>query len=371
MPQSDETGTQSASGERIGPFIAQEMGQYDEPWSFAFVPGTEIVAITEKGGSMQGKDVRNERAIFFQGVPTVDYGGQGGLGDIAFLPSEADDTLTPRTIYLSWVEAGEGDTRGAVVGKGQMVCEDHQTCDIRGMEVIWRQMPKVSGRGHYSHRILFSPDERTMWIASGERQKMEPAQDLSNTLGTMLRLTPDGDPMPGNPFADRGSPSDEIWSYGHRNILGIAFDGQGRLWDLEHGPAGGDELNLVKRGANYGWPIVSNGKHYDGRAIPDHSTRPEFAKPALSWNPVIAPGDILHYTGDMFGAWKGEFIIAAMKPAAIVRVAIDGDNAREVARYPMPFRVRAIEQGPDGAIWVLEDGKEAGAGRLLRLTPAS
>ncbi|MEZ5744174.1 MAG: PQQ-dependent sugar dehydrogenase [Sphingomonadaceae bacterium] len=353
------------------PFAVEEMGMLDAPWAMAFVPGTEMLVITSQKGSITARDA-DGNMVTVSGAPTVDYGGQGGLGDIAFLESEAAETLTPRTIYLTWAEAGEGDTRGAALGRGMFVCEGAASCEIRDMEVIWRQQPKVSGRGHYSHRIAISADESYLWLASGDRQKMQPAQDLSNTLGTVLRLTLDGEPAPGNPFADRGSPSDEIWSYGHRNILGLAFDPQGRLWDLEHGPAGGDELNLVKQGANYGWPVVSDGVHYNGDAIPDHSTRPEFAKPAISWNPVIAPGDMIFYTGGQFADWQGQVLIAAMKPAGIVRVEIDGESAREVARYPMTNRIRSIEQGPDGAIWLIEDGRRASGGegqRLLKLTP--
>ena len=358
----------SAQGQSGAPFTIEAMGTYDEPWAMAFVPGTEVLVLTGKKGELFARDGQGN-AITITGAPQVDYGGQGGLGDIAFLQSEAASTLTPRTIYLTWAEAGEADTRGAALGRGQMVCTSATSCEIRGLETIWRQRPKVTGRGHYSHRIAFADDEQYLWLASGERQKMEPAQDLSNTLGTVLRLMPDGSAAPGNPFADRGSPSDQIWSYGHRNTLGLAFDPQGRLWNLEHGPAGGDELNLIERGQNYGWPVVSNGKHYDGRPIPDHSTRPEFEKPAISWNPVIAPGDMIFYTGDMFPEWKGQVLIAAMKPAALVRVAIDGESAREVARYPMDRRIRSIEQGPDGAIWLIEDAKNTSSPRLLRLTP--
>ncbi|WP_336986060.1 PQQ-dependent sugar dehydrogenase [Altererythrobacter aquiaggeris] len=362
---SPDAAASSADVENGKPFNVAEVGTYDEPWAAAFIPGTEIIVVTEQGGRIVGNDIRNGRALFFTGVPEVDYGGQGGLGDIAFLPSEAADTLTPRTIYLSWAEAGSGDTRGAVVGKGQIVCEEHQTCDIRGLQVIWRQ-PKVSGRGHYSHRITVSPDEQYLYVASGDRQKKDPAQDLSNNLGTIVRLTMDGKPAAGNPFAARSGASGDIWTYGHRNILGMQFDDQNRLWDLEHGPAGGDELNLVKQGQNYGWPIVSNGNDYNGANIPDHSTRPEFAAPAISWTPVIAPGNFIFYRGDLFDAWKGDAIIAGLKSEAIVRVSINGETASETGRYAMDSRIRQIVEGPDGAIWVLEDGENA---RLLKLTP--
>ena len=342
-------------------FAITEHGSFSEPWAAAFIPGTDVLVLTEKSGTIRGVQTGNfDKAIFFSGVPEVDYGGQGGLGDIAFLPSEASSTIDRRTIYLSWVEAGDGDTRGAVVGRGQMVCEDHQDCAIQGLEVIWRQSPKVSGRGHYSHRILFSPDERYMYIASGERQKKEPAQDLSNTLGTVVRLNLDGTPAAGNPFGD------EIWSYGHRNILGMDFDAQGRLWEVEHGPKGGDELNLVQRGANYGWPVRSNGINYNDTNIPDHTPDDGFTKPVISWTPVIAPGNMTILDGDLFAAWKGDALISGLKTKALIRVSFDGDTAREVERYEMGERIRSVIEGPDGALWVLEDGE---GGRLLQLRP--
>ena len=343
----------------------EELGTYDEPWAAAFVPGTEVLVLTTKTGEMHGYDTVNQRAIFFEGVPEVDYGGQGGLGDIAFLPSEAADTLSDRTIYLSWAEAGSGNTRGAVLGRGTMVCEDHQTCAIRDMEVIWRQTPKTSKRGHYSHRIRFSPDEEYIFLASGDRQELEPAQDNSNNLGTIVRLNLDGTPAAGNPFAEEGGVTSEIWSYGHRNILGMDWDAQGRLWDMEHGPGGGDELNLVEAGANYGWPTRSNGDHYNGDDIPDHTADDGFNKPAIWWTPVIAPGDMIFYSGDMFGAWQGDALIAGLQSGGLVRVEIDGENATEAARYDLGGRIRSVDEAPDGALWVLEDGE---GGRLLRIT---
>ncbi len=355
----------SAAGSSDMRTVIDEFGSYEEPWAAAFVPGTDVMIITTKPGEITGFDTANERAIFVSGAPEVDYGGQGGLGDIAFLESEAADTLTPRTIYLSYAEAGNGDTRGAAVARGQLVCADHQSCEIQDLSVIWRQTPKVTGRGHYSHRILFSPDESHMFIASGDRQKLEPSQDNSNTLGTIVRLNLDGTPAEGNPMADQPAPMNEIWSYGHRNILGMDWDAQGRLWDMEHGPAGGDELNLVEAGANYGWPTRSYGNHYSGDPIEDHSEDDGFVKPAIHWTPVIAPGDMIFYSGDMFADWQGDALIASLSGNALVRVEIDGTTATEAARYPFDNRIRAVDQGPDGAIWVLEDGE---GGRLLRMT---
>ena len=347
-------------------FTVEAHGSFDEPWAMAFAPGTGVLLITEKPGALAGIDTATGRRFAVSGAPEVAYGGQGGLGDVAFLPWESAATLGARTIYLSWAEAGPGDTRGAAVGRGKLVCAAEGDCAVEGLQVIWRQAPKVSGRGHYSHRLAFSPDGKYLFVASGERQKMAPAQDLSGTLGKIVRLDLDGRPAPGNPFADKPGASPEIWSYGHRNILGLKFDAQGRLWDLEHGPAGGDELNLVEPGRNYGWPVVSDGDHYDGKPIPRHATRPDFAPPAISWNPVIAPGDFLFYSGALFPQWQGQAIIAGLESEALVRVRIDGARATEVARYDFGKRLRAVAQAPDGALWAIEDGK---GGRLLKLTP--
>jgi len=351
-------------------FRTQVVAQFEEPWAMDFDEGTGILLVTERKGTLKQR-LPYGRIATISGAPKVAYAGQGGLGDVAFAPGQAKPgtSLDGRVVYLSWAEAGDNDTRGAVLGRGTLACSAPLSCQVQGLSVIWRQQPKVTGAGHYSHRIAFSPDGKYLFLSSGERQKFTPAQDLSTNLGKVLRLNLDGTPAAGNPFAAKGSPSDQIWSYGHRNVLGLAFDAQGRLWDMEHGPKGGDEINLVKPGQNYGWPLVSNGDHYDGRAIPRHDTRPDLAAPAISWNPVIAPGDFIFYSGQMFPQWRGQALLGGMNPSVLVRVAFDGETAREVSRTPMEHRLREIEQGPDGAVWVLEDGKEPGASRLLKLTP--
>lgn len=363
---SGDSATQStadvATPEGELPFEVTELGSFVEPWAMAFEPGTSDLFITEKKGKLK---IRHSDGSITEvgGIPEVDYGGQGGFGDIEFAP----DYTTSRKIYLSWVEAGEDDTHGAVVGLGKVVCEGGN-CQIEGLEIIWKQSLKVKRRAHFSHRIAFSPDGKYLFISSGERAKGEPAQDTTNNLGTIVRLLPDGTPAPGNPFADQGGVTAQIWSYGHRNLLGLKFDPEGRLWDVEHGPAGGDEINLIKPGNNYGWPIVSGGNHYNGDFIPDHSTRPEFAAPAISWNPVIAPGNFIFYTGTQFSDWNGDALITGLGTELIVRLSFDGENATEVARYEMGSRVRDIIQAPDGAIWIATDGEE---GKLLKLTPAA
>lgn len=336
-----------------------DLGTFDEPWAMAFLPGTGMVLVTEKAGKLK---LRHEdgKVVDVAGVPRVAYGGQGGLGDIAVGPGFASDGM----VYLSWAEAGDGGRRGAAVGRARLVLEG--TPRLEGLQVIWRQDPKVVSGGHFSHRIAFSPDGKYLFVSSGERQKKTPARDLAVNLGKIVRLNLDGTPAAGNPFADKGGVSAQIWSYGHRNVLGLAVDAQGRLWDLEHGPAGGDELNLVEAGSNYGWPLVSDGDNYDGSPIPRNETRPDLAGPAISWNPVIAPGDFVFYSADLFPDWKGQAVIAGMGYPGLVRVAIDGDKAREVERIALDNRIREVRQAPDGALWVLEDGE---GGRLRRVAP--
>ncbi|MEO0690021.1 MAG: PQQ-dependent sugar dehydrogenase [Pseudomonadota bacterium] len=344
----------------------EDMGTFERLWAIEFIPGSETLAITERAGTLKLMKTTTGETLEVSGVPEVAEGGQGGLGDIAFLESEANRE-DGRTIYLSWVELGEDEeTRGAVLGKGLLTCdEEADTCAIEDLNVIWHQTPKVTGRGHFSHRIQISPDEQHLFIASGDRQKQTPAQDLENTLGTIVRLNLDGSPAEGNPFADQGGVTSQIWSYGHRNILGMDFAPDGRLWEVEHGPAGGDELNLVTREANYGWPVRSNGDNYNGTDIPDHTADDGFTKPAIHWTPVIAPGDMIIYSGDMFGPWQGNALIAGLKTKALVRVAIDGDTATEADRYTFENRLRSVEQGPDGSLWVAEDGAE---GRVLKVS---
>lgn len=342
------------------PFVATAVAQFNEPWAMTFLPDGRLL-VTQKTGQLRLFDPDTGGISDILGVPVVAYGGQGGLGDVVLHPRFASNRL----VYLSYAEAGAGDTRGAAVARGQLVLDASGNGGrITGLQVLWRQQPKVTGSGHYSHRIAFGADDR-LWITSGDRQKFDPAQDLQQNLGKVIRLDDDGSVPAGNPFAGMGGVAAQVWTLGHRNLLGIAFDGNGRLWTHEMGPAGGDELNLIERGSNYGWPIVSNGDHYDGTPIPDHPTRPEFNAPEAWWTPVIAPSGFIIYSGDLFPYFRGQGFIGGLASQALVRIEFEG-QAREHARYPMGARIREVEQGPDGAIWLLEDG--AGA-RLLKLTP--
>ncbi|HYN46265.1 MAG TPA: PQQ-dependent sugar dehydrogenase [Allosphingosinicella sp.] len=346
------------------PFQIEEIAQFAEPWAMAFLPGGRQALITEKRGVLKLWTVGGRSTVDVAGVPAVDYGGQGGLGDVALHPDFANNGL----VYLSFAEAGENGTRGAAVGRGRLVAENN-IARIEGFVVIWRQEPKFDGRGHYGHRILFSPDGRTMFISSGERQEFTPAQDMNSNAGKILRLTDAGMVPSDNPFYDQGRVASQIWSLGHRNPLGLAFDAEGRLWEVEMGPRGGDEMNLIERGRNYGYPRVSNGSHYDGRDIPDHRPGDGFEAPRITWTPVISPGDMIIYSGTMFPAWRGDALVGGLSARALVRVDIDGANAREAERWDMGQRIREVEQAPDGSVYLLEDQQNGSGGRLLRLTP--
>jgi glucose/arabinose dehydrogenase len=354
------------------PFDVKVVTSFDEPWALAFLPDGRML-VTEKKGNLFVVTQDGEKSRSVRGLPDVAYGGQGGLGDVALHPKFAENHL----VYLSYAESGVGNVRGAAVARAVLRENPRGGAELSDFEVIWRQYPKVLGYGHYGHRLLFG-DDGYLWISSGDRQKFTPAQDMQANLGKVLRLRDDGSVPADNPFvgyfAENPLVDDEgvygqIWSLGHRNVLGLAWGLDGQLWEIEMGPAGGDELNRIQRGKNYGYPIVSDGDHYDGREIPDHHTRPEFEKPAVSWNPVISPGNLIVYRGHLFSDWRGGGLVSGLSSQAIVRVELDSGEAREVERYDMGARIRCVAEGPDGAVWVLEDDEEDSTGRLLKLTP--
>lgn len=353
------------------PFDVEPVTSFDEPWAIAFLPDGRML-VTEKKGNLLIVTRDGQRSAPIGGVPDVAYGGQGGLGDVALHPDFGDNGI----IYLSYAESGLGDTRGAAVARA-VLSEADGGGYLSGMEVIWRQYPKVVGFGHFGHRLKFD-DEGYLWISSGDRQKFTPSQDMQSNLGKILRLHDDGSIPDDNPFVDLYDEDPfvddigvyaQIWSLGHRNPLGLEFDLDGGLWVMEMGPRGGDELNRIERGTNYGYPVVSNGQHYDGRGIPDHDTRPEFQSPAIWWTPVLSPGNLMFYRGDLFPGWRGNAFVGGLSSQAIVRIELDGDTAREVERYEMGARIRGVFEGPDGAIWALEDGTRGGMGSLFKLTP--
>jgi len=353
----------ATANEEDWPFVATPVAKLDEPWAMTFLPDGRML-VTEKRGRLRIVTVDGDISEPVPGVPDVAYGGQGGLGDVFLHP----DFATNNVVYLSFAEAGDGNTRGAAVVRATLTLNDDGGGALSDVSVIWRQDPKVTGRGHYSHRIAFSPDGY-LFISSGDRQKFDPAQDMQMNLGKVIRLHDDGSVPVDNPFFDQGGVTAQIWSLGHRNLLGLAFDAEGRLWNQEMGPRHGDELNLVLRGHNYGYPIVSNGDHYSGEEIPDHDTRPEFEAPKAYWVPAISPGGLMIYSGDMFADWKGNAFIGGLSSKALIRVEFNGTEAREAERFEMGERIREEEQGPDGAIWIIEDEEDGSGGRLLKLTP--
>lgn len=329
---------------------------FDNPWAMVFLPDGRLL-VTEKPGKLQlvtAAGVKTE----VSGVPTVTYSGQLGLQDVVLDPSYT----TNSRVWLSYAEPGAGGQRLAVA---------RATLNLSGapkldaVTVIWRATPTTTG-GQLGARLAFSPDARYLYVTSGERQQGTPAQDLTGTLGKIIRINLDGTAATGNPFANTAGAKPEIWSLGHRNPYGLVFASDGRLFESEMGPAGGDEFNLIEGGRNYGWPNVSEGDNYDGTPIPRHRTNLGYAAPLFSWNPVIAPGGMIQYHGSRFTGWSGDFILAGLVQQGIVRVRVTGSTATEAARISLGARIREVEEAPDGSIWVLQDGASA---KLVQLLP--
>lgn len=343
----------TAAGVPLSGFTVEKLADLPKGWGMAVLPDGSWL-LTQKSGEMR-RFAGGTLGAPIKGVPAVVDRGQGGLADIVLDPGFAKN----RTVYFSFAEAGDGGT-GNVVARAVL-----GTDSLSDVKVIWRQVPKVEGNGHFSGRMAFGPDGK-LYIGSGERQKFTPAQERGMNLGKVVRINSDGSIPADNPFAKTAGTRPDIWSTGHRNVLGLAFGPDGRLFETEMGPKGGDEVNIVRKGANYGYPLVSWGDHYDGKDIPNHDTRPEFTAPAVYWTPAISPSSIMLYSGSAFPAWRGQLLIGGLSSKAIVRVAIDGDRMREVERIDMGERIRDVARGPDGAIYFLSDGP---TGALKRLTP--
>ena len=349
------TAQEGASSER--PFSVTPVADFDTPWAMTFLPGsglpmTNAALITEKDGRLWLLDVATGEKQAVGGVPPVKVAGQGGLGDVVASPDFAGN----RRVYLSFAEGGPNDTAGAALGYGTLDLGQGAP-RLTNFRVIWRQQPKVRSGIHFAHRIAFAIDG-TIFLSSGERGEQEPAQDRSSDLGKIVHLTAEGQPIGGR-----------FHTLGHRNNLGLAFAPDGRLWAIEMGPRGGDELNLIEARKNYGWPNASNGSHYNGRAIPDHTPGDGFEPPKLWWNPSIAPAGLIIYSGDLFPEWKGDALFGALSGQSLLRADLDGARARKAERWDMGARIREVEQGPRGEVYLLEDGERGSQGRLLRLEP--
>jgi glucose/arabinose dehydrogenase/cytochrome c551/c552 len=347
--------------------------------------------ITEKVGGLALVS-QDGTKVAVANVPAVDWNGQGGMLGVYLSPHYSQDHM----VYLTYSEPGEFGSSLALA-RAQLKI-DKDASSLEGLRVIWRDGERGAG-GQFGAAVAFSPDGKYLFLSVGDRQRMTPAQDPNQPLGKILRLTLDGKPAPGNPMAGKTGavtvpvidpPSDtekakrapvvrtytfpgpnvtpaETWVSGLRTPYGLAFAPDGRLWEVEHGPRGGDELNLIEPGKNYGWPVVSYGRNYDGVSIASHDTRPDLAKPVIYWTPVIAPGNLMFYKGAMFPQWNGSGFVSGLSTQAIVRIAFDGKGgAQAVDRWDLGRRVRDVEVAPDGALWMLED---ANPGGVFRLTP--
>jgi len=333
-------------------------GGLEHPWGIAFLPDGRML-VTERPGRLRVVSSDGQVSAPVQGVPAVYARGQGGLLDVALDPGFA----TNRRVYLSFAEPGPNGTASTAVARGVL---NGAATTLEAVQVIFRQQPKVDGSNHFGSRIAFAPDG-TLFVTTGERFKFEPAQDLSNHLGTIVRINPDGSVPKDNPFVGRPGVQPEIWSYGHRNVQGAAINpATGALWAHEMGPSGGDELNVPVAGGNYGWPLVSWGRHYGGTPIPNPSTRPDLAEPVYQWTPVISPSGMVFYTGALFPDWRGSILIGGLSARAVVRVRLDGTKVVGEERIDLGQRIRDVEQGPDGAVYALTDADE---GEVLRLKP--
>jgi glucose/arabinose dehydrogenase len=376
------------------PFTMTSVASFQLPWKIAFMPDGRML-ITEKVGPLW-LVTQNGGKTPVTGVPAVVARGQGGMLGVFLSPTFGSD----HNIYLTYSEPGtpeDGQGASSLALARATLNIEGDSARLDGLKVLWRQMPKGQG-GQFGAIVAFSPDGKYLFLTVGDRQRMTPAQDPDQELGKILRLTLDGKPAPGNPGSGKtgassvtliAPPSDteaaktapvlktytlpspnqapaETWSSGHRTPYGLAFAPDGRLWEIEHGPRGGDELNLIEAGKNYGWPLVSYAPNYNGVPIPDPDTRSDLEKPKLYWTPVIAPGNLTFYSGSLFPQWKGSVLVGGLGSRTLNRIVINGANATGAERWDVNHRIRDVAVAPDGAVWMIED---ANTGALFRLTP--
>jgi len=329
----------------------------EHPWGLAFLPNGSML-VTERAGRLRLIDKDGQPGKPFAGVPQAQVAGQGGLLGVVVSPTFAQDRL----VYLSYAEPGEGGA-GTAVARARL--GDGKLDDL---QVIWRQVPKVSGPNHWGSRLVFARDG-TLFITTGDRfAHRERAQDLSTTIGKVVRINADGSIPQDNPFVKRNGARPEIWSYGHRNVQAAALHPQtGQLWTVEHGARGGDELNNPQAGKNYGWPVITYGVDYSGAKIGEGQAKPGMEQPAYYWDPVIAPSGATFYTGDAFPEWRGSLFIGSLRPGALVRLTMSGDKITAEERYLGDAgRIRDVAQGPDGLLYLLTDEAD---GRILKVEP--
>src|ERR1700722_19617880 len=374
------------------PFGMTTTATFELPWRIAFLPDGRML-VTEKVGPVWLVSQKGEKIAAVSGTPAVYWNGQNGMMGGFVSPTYATD----QRIYLTYAEPG--DYGGGLALARATLRTTATSAGLNNFEVLWHQMPKGKG-GQEGAQVAFSPDGQYLFLTVGDRQRFTPAQDPDQPEGKILRLTLDGKPAPGNPFFDKvgaatipliDPPKDteaaktapvvstytfpatnltpaETWTSGHRTPYGMAFSPSGELWEVEHGPKGGDKLNLIEKGKNYGWPVVSFGDNYDGVPIPKPSTQPDFAQPVLYWVPVIAPGNLMFYTGTQaFPQWHGSGFVSGLLTKVLNRIVFDGHGgAKSAERWDVGHRIRDIEEAPDGSLWMLED---ANPGALIHVTP--
>jgi glucose/arabinose dehydrogenase len=373
------------------PFTMTQVATFELPWRIAFLPDGRML-VTEKVGPVWLLSAEGHKIAPLANTPPVYWQGQNGMLGVYISPRYGTD----QSIYLTYAEPG--DYGGGLALARAKLNVTATSARLENFEVLWRQLPRGKG-GQEGAAVAFSPDGQYLFLTVGDRQRFTPAQDPDQPVGKILRLTLDGKPAPGNPnFGKTGAatvplidpPSDteaaktakvvstytytspnmtpaETWATGVRTPYGLAFSPTGELWEVEHGPRGGDELNLVEKGKNYGWPLVSYSQNYNGVPIASPDTRPDLAKPVIYWTPVIAPGNLMFYKGAMFPQWEGSALIGGMGSQTLNRITFDGKGgAKPAERWAVGKRIRDVAVAPDGALWMLED---ANPGGLYRVTP--